>query len=68
MSQPLKLIVEQPNYELEFIQEHANPEAPKKLYALGDMLMINRFNKNNRAYPEDDMLPEINRYLYENEI
>lgn len=57
-----KLIVEQPNYDLEFVTEQQNSDAEKKLYLIGKMIMVNEVNKNNRIYKEEDMLPAIDAF------
>ena len=63
--QSYKLITEQPNYDIEFITEEQNRSAEKKMFAVGDLFMVNEVNRNHRRYMEDDMVPEINRYLDE---
>jgi hypothetical protein len=62
-----KLIVEQPNYDLEHIWEQASSDAPKKLYSKGDVIMLNRKNLNGRSYLEEDAVPAIAKYLNEND-
>lgn len=62
-----KLIVEQPNYDLEHVFEQANIDAPKKLFSVGDAIMINNFNMNQRSYMEEDAVPAIEKYLNEND-
>ena len=63
--QSYKLITEQPNYDIEFITEEQNRSAEKKMFAVGDLLMLNLENRNHRRYLEEDMLPEIKRYVDE---
>jgi hypothetical protein len=62
-----KLIVEQPNYDLEHVFEQANIDAPKRLFSKGDVIMLNRQNLNGRRYVEEDAVPAIEKYLNENE-
>lgn len=62
-----KLIIEQPNYDLEHVYEQANLDAPKKLYSVGDAIMLNKANANKRRYLEDDTLPAITKYISEND-
>ncbi len=62
-----KLIVEQPNYDLEHIFEQQNLDSPKKLYSIGDAIMINKENMNGRKYLEEDAVPAIQKYISEND-
>jgi hypothetical protein len=59
-----KLIVEQPFFEdiqYETVQE--SRDADKKLYFTGQYIMVNRKNKNNRIYEEDEMIPAIKTFI-----
>jgi len=60
-----KLIVEQPNYDLEFAFEQTNRDESKRLYIKGQYIMMNRGNKNRRIYEEDEMIPAVNTYIKE---
>lgn len=60
-----KLIVEQPNYELEFAFEQTNRDKEKRLYIKGQYIMMNRGNKNRRIYEEDEMIPAVETYIKE---
>ena len=57
-----KLIVEQPNYNLEFETIQENRDADQRLYISGQYLMLNRKNKNGRIYEADEMLPAISLF------
>lgn len=59
MSITRKLIVEQPNYDLEFETIQENREKEPRLYITGQYLMVNRKNKNGRIYEENEMIPAI---------
>lgn len=59
MSIARQLIVEPPNYELEFETIQENREAPARLYITGEYIMMNRKNKNRRVYEEHEMLPAV---------
>ena len=58
-----KLIVERPNYDLEFAFEQKNSDDPKRLYIKGQYIMMNRNNKNGRIYEEDQMIPAVDTYI-----
>ena len=60
-----KLIVEKPNYELEFLSEQTNRENEKRIYIKGQYIMMNRGNKNRRKYLEEDMIPAVDTYIKE---
>jgi Prohead core protein serine protease len=62
-----KLIVEQPNYDLQHIYESVGENLPKKLFSKGDVIMLNRQNLNGRSYMEEDSLPAIEKFLNENQ-
>jgi hypothetical protein len=57
-----KLIVEQPNFDLEFETIQENRDAPTRLYITGEYIMLNRKNKNRRIYEESEMLPAIKTF------
>jgi len=54
-----KLIVEQPNYDLEFETIQENRSQDQRLYITGQYLMVNRKNKNGRIYEKNEMEPAI---------
>lgn len=58
-----KLIVEQPNYDLEFVSEQKNTGEPKRIYIRGQYIMMNEGNKNRRKYPESEMIPAVETYI-----
>jgi hypothetical protein len=60
-----KLIVEQPNYDLEFLSEQTNRDNEKRIYIRGQYIMMNRGNKNRRKYLEEDMIPAVDTYITE---
>lgn len=60
-----KLIVEKPNYELEFLSEQTNRDNEKRIYIRGQYIMMNRGNKNRRKYLEEDMIPAVDTYIKE---
>jgi hypothetical protein len=62
MSFPRKLIVEQPNYELEFETVQENRSQDQRLYITGDYLMVNKKNKNGRIYEDHEMIPAIKTF------
>ena len=45
-----KLIIEKPNYELEFLSEQTNRDNEKRIYIRGQYIMMNHGNKNRRKY------------------
>lgn len=60
-----KLIVEQPNYDLEFVSEQTNRDNEKRIYIRGQYIMMNRVNKNQRKYVEEQMVPAVDTYIAE---
>ncbi len=58
-----QLIVEHPNYDLQFESVQENRDAPKRLFISGQYAMLNLPNKNNRIYEEDVMVPCIDKYV-----
>lgn len=60
-----KLIVEQPNYDLEFLSEQTNRDGEKRVYIKGQYIMMNRGNKNRRKYLEEEMIPAVDSYIKE---
>jgi hypothetical protein len=62
---PLKLLVEQPKYDIECIIEEKNSTSPQNLYIQGPFLMSETKNKNGRIYPLNEMQVEVQRYVVE---
>jgi hypothetical protein len=60
-----KLIVEQPFYDLEYETIQESRDSDKKLFFTGQYIMVNRKNKNNRIYEEDEMIPAVNSFIKE---
>lgn len=65
MSNVYNLLVESPNYELKYLVEEQNRNSPSNVWLKGPMLMGNRPNRNNRIYPLEEMVKEVNRYTDE---
>jgi hypothetical protein len=65
MAHPFNLIVEQPNYEVKYLIEEKNRNSPSTLHIQGPFLMANEANRNNRIYPLEEMVTEVNRYTIE---
>lgn len=62
---PLKLLVENPTFELDYILEEKNKAEPQSLFIQGPFLMAEEKNKNGRIYPLHEMKTEVDRYLEE---
>lgn len=60
-----QLIIEQPNYDLEFVFEKTNRDDNKRLFISGQYIMMNRGNKNRRIYEENEMIPAVDTYIKE---
>ena len=58
-----KLIIEQPNYNLEFLSEQQNSDTEKRMYIRGQYIMMNKYNKNRRRYTESEMVPAVDHYI-----
>jgi len=58
----LKLLVETPNYDIDFLVEQKNSKEPSTLYIHGTYLMAETKNKNGRVYSLDEMAGEVSRY------
>jgi len=58
----LKLLIEHPNYEIEYVLEEKNTKEPSSLFIHGPYLMAEQKNKNGRVYKLDEMLKEVTRY------
>lgn len=65
MSNAYNLLVESPNYELNYLVEEKNRNAPSNMFIQGPFLMADRPNRNNRIYPRNQMIEEVNRYTSE---
>lgn len=65
MSNTYNLLVETPNYELKYLVEEQNRNATSNVWLHGTMLMANKANRNNRIYPLEEMVKEVNRYSSE---
>jgi hypothetical protein len=65
MNNPLKLLVEQPTYDVDIILEEKNKSEPRELFISGPYLMAEKKNKNGRVYSLDEMAKEVNRYTTE---
>ena len=62
MQNNYKLLVEQPNYELDILVDEKNRNEEKSLYISGPYLMAETKNKNGRIYNLDEMAREVERY------
>jgi len=62
---PLKLLIEQPTYDLDVVMEEKNKAEPRELYIRGPYLMSERKNKNGRVYSLNEMTQEVSRYTRE---
>ena len=65
MSNAYNLLVESPNYELKYLVEEKNRNSPSNLFIQGPFLMADKPNRNNRIYPRNQMVEEVNRYTSE---
>lgn len=66
MSQsPLKLLLEQPTFEVQYIIEEKNATSPQTLYIQGPYMMSESRNKNGRIYTLNEMRVEVQRYSTE---
>jgi hypothetical protein len=57
-----KLLVEEPTYEVKYLIEEQNRNAPSNMYIKGPFLMANEANRNKRVYPLEEMVREVSRY------
>ena len=62
MSNVFNLLVESPTYELKYLVEEKNRNSPSNMFIQGPFLMADKPNRNNRVYPLDQMIEEVNRY------
>lgn len=58
-----KLIVEQPNYDLDFEYVQEGRESEKRYYIKGRYLMMNKENKNHRIYEEEEFVPAVETFI-----
>jgi hypothetical protein len=65
MNNAYNLLVESPNYELKYLVEEKNRNSPSNMYIQGPFLMADKANRNNRIYPLNQMVEEVNRYSNE---
>jgi hypothetical protein len=65
MSNFYNLLVESPTYELKYLVEEKNRNAPSNMFIQGPFLMADKPNRNNRIYPLGQMVEEVNRYSTE---
>lgn len=65
ISSPLKLLIDEPKFDVECIIEEKNANTPQSLYLQGPFLMAEEKNKNGRIYPLSDMQVEVQRYVNE---
>ena len=62
MSNVYNLLVEEPTYELKYLVEEQNRNAPSNMFIQGPFLMANEANRNKRVYPLEEMVKEVSRY------
>lgn len=65
MAKSFKLIAETPEYDLkdyEIIVEQKNHNEPKHLYIQGPFTEANRRNRNQRIYPLEEMIQQVNEF------
>jgi hypothetical protein len=65
MSKAFNLLVESPTYELKYLVEEQNRNAPSNMFIKGPFLMANEANRNKRVYPLEEMVREVSRYSTE---
>ena len=65
MSNPLKLLVEQPTYDIDIVLEEKNKNEARELFIEGPYLMAEKKNRNGRIYSLNEMAREVNRYTTE---
>lgn len=62
---PFKLMVQKPNYDVKYLVEEKNRNTPSTLHIQGPFLMADEANRNNRVYPLEEMVNEVDRYTRE---
>ena len=65
MSKTYNLLVESPNYDIKAIIDEQNRKSPSSCFLYGDFLMAEKANRNNRIYPLEEMVKEVDRYTSE---
>lgn len=60
--QGLKLITSEPTFDVEYLVEESSRAGEQNMYIVGPYLMAEKRNKNERVYPLDEMVPEMDRY------
>ena len=58
----LKLLVEEPTFEIETVIEEKNNKEPSNMYIKGVYMLAEKKNKNGRIYNLDEMITEAARY------
>jgi len=62
MQSGLKLLVEEPCFDIEYLVEEKNSKEESSLFIQGTFLMAEKENKNGRIYSINEMAPEVQRY------
>lgn len=57
-----KLIIAEPNYDLDFKLEAQNKDSDPRLFVEGVYMQYGQENKNKRKYIEEEMIQEVARY------
>ena len=65
MSNTYSLLVESPSYDIKCLIDEKNRNSPSSLILSGHFLLGGKPNRNNRVYPLDTMVEEVNRYSTE---
>ncbi len=65
MMENLRVLVEAPSYDVEYLVEEANRDGERNFYICGPYLQAEKQNKNNRVYTLEEMVPEVQRYQKE---
>lgn len=62
---PLKLLIDDSRFDIEYLVEEKNKNEPQTLFIRGPYILCNEKNKNGRRYPLEDMIKEVARYSTE---
>jgi len=62
---PLRLLVEEPNYDVNLVVEEKGPNKERKMFFEGIYMRAETPNKNKRSYKLDEMSKEVSRYVTE---
>ena len=62
---PFKLLVDEPVFDVTYMLDEQNRNAPSTMYLSGPFLMAEEVNKNKRRYPLEEMVKEVDRYNIE---